>query len=98
MIKLSSNLAASMSAVLALVVSIGVFTTVRPAIAISVELANKCRQMAITSHPPPIPPGNKAYAAAERSLFQECVAKNGKMKDDGSPHDDGTPKDSDGQK
>ena len=37
-----------------------------PAAAISVELANKCRDMAIKSHPPPSPLGNRAYAQAER--------------------------------
>jgi len=63
--------------------------------AITVELAKKCRQMAIDSHPPPIRPGNKAYAEAERSFFQECVKKNGDMRDDGSPQNNGAPKGSD---
>jgi hypothetical protein len=95
--KLSCISAALMSAALALVVSLGVFTTVRPAVAISVELANKCREMAIKSHPPPIPLGNKAYAAAERSFFKDCVAKNGEMKNDGPTHDNAAPKGSDRQ-
>jgi hypothetical protein len=47
--------------------------------ALSVELAKKCRDMAIKSHPPPIPPGNKAYAQAERDFFRECVSRNGQM-------------------
>jgi hypothetical protein len=54
-----------------------------PAAALSVELAKKCRDLAIKSHPPPIPPGNKAYAQAEREFFRDCVAKNGQMPDDG---------------
>jgi hypothetical protein len=70
------------------------FTTVGPAAAITVELAKKCRQMAINSHPPPIPPGNKAYAEAERSYFQECVKKNGDMREGDSPQDNGAPKSS----
>jgi hypothetical protein len=68
------------------------FTTVGPGTAITVELAKKCRQMAINSHPPPIPPGNKAYAVAERSFFQECVKKNGDMTDGGSPQNNSAPK------
>ena len=34
-----------------------------PVAAISADLANKCRDMAIKSHPPPFPLGNRAYAA-----------------------------------
>jgi hypothetical protein len=74
------------------------FTTVGPAAAITVELAKKCRQMAINSHPPPIRPGNKAYAEAERSFFQECVKKNGEMREGGSPQDNGAAKGSDAPK
>jgi hypothetical protein len=48
-----------------------------PASAISVELAKKCRDMAVKAHPPPIRLGNKAYAQAERDFFAQCVAKNG---------------------
>ena len=51
----------------------------RPAAAISADLANKCRDMAIKSHPPPSPPGNKAYAQAEREFFRNCVSKNGQV-------------------
>jgi hypothetical protein len=72
-------------------VLIGIFATVEPVAAITVELAKKCRQMAINSHPPPIPPGNKAYGEAERSFFQECVKKNGDMGDGASPQDKGSP-------
>jgi len=55
-----------------------------PAAALTVELAKKCRDLAIKSHPPPVPPGNKAYAEAERLFFRDCVAKNGQMSDDGA--------------
>ena len=76
-------------------VLVGLFTTVGPGAAITVELAKKCRQMAIDSHPPPIRPGNKAYAEAERSFFQECVKKNGDMTDGGPPQNNSAPKGSD---
>lgn len=57
-----------------------------PAAAISAELANKCRDMAIKSHPPPFPLGNKAYAQAERDFFRTCVAKKGQMQDSDAPN------------
>jgi hypothetical protein len=59
--------------------------------ALTAELAKKCRDMAIKSHPPPIPPGNKAYAQAERDFFRECVARNGQMPDGGAPEDQPKP-------
>jgi hypothetical protein len=57
-----------------------------PAAAISAELANKCRDMAIKSHPPPFPLGNKAYAQAERDFFRSCIAKKGQMRDSDAPN------------
>jgi len=54
-----------------------------PAVAISVDLAKKCREMAIKAHPRPH--GHKPYAQAERDFFGECVSKNGKMQDSGAP-------------
>jgi hypothetical protein len=56
------------------------------AAAISAGLANKCRDMAIKSHPPPFPLGNKAYAQAERDFFRSCVAKKGQMSDSDAPN------------
>jgi hypothetical protein len=58
-----------------------------PAGAISIDLAKKCRDMAVRAHPPPYPPGNKAYAQAEREFFADCVAKNGQMQGDDQRHD-----------
>ena len=52
-----------------------------PAAAVSADLANRCRTMAIKSHPPV--PG-KAYAQAERDFFRNCVARNGRAQD-GAP-------------
>lgn len=51
-----------------------------PAVAISADLAKKCREMAIKAHPP-APAGTKPYAQAERDFFRDCVAKNGQMQD-----------------
>jgi hypothetical protein len=62
-----------------------------PAAAISADLAKKCRDMAIHAHPPPIPPGNKAYAQAEREFFSECISRNGQMPDNGAQQDQSNP-------
>jgi curli biogenesis system outer membrane secretion channel CsgG len=53
--------------------------TAVPASAISLELAKKCRDMAVKAHPPPIRLGNKPYAQAERDFFALCVAHNGNV-------------------
>jgi hypothetical protein len=44
-----------------------------PSAAISVELAKKCRDIAIKAHPLAMP--GKPYAQAERDFFRQCVAK-----------------------
>jgi hypothetical protein len=51
----------------------------QPASAISVELAKKCREIAIKAHPPQMA-GSKATGIekAERDSFRECVAKGDK--------------------
>jgi hypothetical protein len=50
----------------------------QPAAAISVELAKKCREMAVKVHPPQrVSP----YAQAERNYFAECVKNNGTTQD-----------------
>lgn len=52
----------------------------QPVSAISVELAKKCRAMAVKAHPTQIA-GTKPTGAekAQRDYFRECVAKDGKM-------------------
>ena len=57
----------------------------RPASAISVELAKKCRAMAIKAHPYKLP-GEKGpgSAQAERDYYAACLAKGGQMPDDNS--------------
>jgi hypothetical protein len=75
-----------------LIVQFAAICAVSSASAISADLANKCRNMAIKAHPPPIPPGSKAYAQAERAVFSECVAKNGQMQSTEPPKDADGPK------
>lgn len=72
-------------ATLAVAVQLLILAAVSPAAAISADLAKKCRDMALKAYPPPTPPGNKAYAQAERDFFGDCVAKNGQMQDSAPP-------------
>jgi hypothetical protein len=55
---------------------LGLNVTAAPAI--TPDLAKKCRQMAVSAHPPQTA-GTAPYAEAERSYFRECVARNGDM-------------------
>jgi hypothetical protein len=64
--------------VVAALIQIFVLWPTGSANAISVDLAKKCRELAITAHPP-ARAGTTAYAQAERDYFRECVEKNGDM-------------------
>jgi hypothetical protein len=59
-----------------LIVSAQLILSGSPAMAISVELAKKCRDLAIKAHPPSRA-GTNPYAQAERDFFSNCVSKNG---------------------
>ena len=60
--------------------------------AISVDLAKKCREMAVKAHPP-MPAGSRSgYAAAERNFFRKCVAQNGNMDNAGEINGSAAPK------
>ncbi len=85
------NFLAALAAVI-LLAQIIVVSAASPAAAISADLAKKCRDMAVKAHPPPTPPGNKAYAQAERDFFRECVSKNGQMDGTTAPKDSTNPK------
>jgi hypothetical protein len=45
----------------------------------TVELAKKCRQLAMKAHPPSLPGTKGGSAQAERDYFAECVRKGGNM-------------------
>ena len=72
------------AATAAVVVSVQtlIFATASPAVAISADLAKKCRELAIKSHPPE-PAGTKPYAQAERDFFRNCISKSDDAKDNG---------------
>jgi hypothetical protein len=71
-------------AIVALVVALAVtvFLQAQPAMAISVELAKKCRDMAIKAHPYTLPGIKAGSAEGERSYFKDCVEKGGNMSAD----------------
>jgi hypothetical protein len=48
------------------------------AFAISADLAKKCREMAIKTHPPVRAGTAKGTAGAQREYFQNCIANEGK--------------------
>ena len=59
-----------------------ILATASPAIAISADLAKKCRELAVKSHPP-APAGTAPYAQAERDFFRDCISKGDDAKDNG---------------
>jgi hypothetical protein len=84
-----ANVGNFLAALAAIILSsyIIVLSAASPAAAITADLAKKCRDMAVKAHPPPNPPGNRAYAQAERDFFRECVSKNGEMQSTAPPKD-----------
>jgi len=58
------------------------FSTMQFACAISADLAKKCRELAIKSHPPALPGSSKGTAQVERDYFRQCVAKGGNVESD----------------
>jgi len=67
------------SAVLA---AVGTFSTMQFACAISADIAKKCRELAIESHPPAMAGSSKGSAQAERDYFRQCVANGGSGQSD----------------
>ena len=70
------------SATAAVIISLQILilSTASPAIAISADLAKKCRELAVKSHPP-APAGTTPYAQAERDFFRNCISKGDDAKD-----------------
>ena len=52
-----------------------------PAEAITVELAKKCRAMALKEHPTPRVGTKTGEHKAQTAYFRSCIAKDGKMDD-----------------
>lgn len=61
------------------------YATEKPAGAVTLELAKKCRDLALKAHPYKLP-GEKGpgSATAERDYYNECVARGGNMPDESS--------------
>lgn len=73
----------SIRAALVFVLAVLALAPPRPAAAISVDLAKKCRDMAVKAHPP-APAGTSPYAQAEREFFSKCIKNNGEMPNAGA--------------
>ena len=69
----SANLLAALAAVIL------ICAPDRPASAISVELAKKCRAQMLKSYPYELPGGRKGNSEAQREYFSKCVANDGNM-------------------
>jgi len=69
---------------------IGILTMIlpinAPASALSADLANKCRAIAIKAHPPTRVGAKAGSAGAQRDLFRSCLANSG-----GAPDNDTKP-------
>jgi hypothetical protein len=68
---------------LVVVLLAGVFCA-QSASAITVELAKKCREEAVKSHPMTVAGQKKGTATAEREAYQACIAKGSKDQNDGT--------------
>jgi hypothetical protein len=53
-----------------------------PAFAVTAELANKCRAMAIKAYPRKLAGSKSGTSGAERKYFQNCIAKDGAVPED----------------
>jgi hypothetical protein len=53
------------------------FVAATPAVAITADLANKCRQMAIKAHPPQRAGAKSGSAEIERKYYRDCLANGG---------------------
>jgi hypothetical protein len=49
----------------------------KPARALTVELAKKCREMAVKAYPPAVVGSRHGTAQKERDYFQSCIAEGG---------------------
>jgi hypothetical protein len=67
------------------IISIGIVMAIaaasHPAFAISADLAKRCRDMAIKAHPFNVAGSKTGTATAQRSYFNDCIAKDGNMPD-----------------
>ena len=67
---------------LALVVSLTIDQT---ALALTADLAKKCREMMVKEYPPQTAGSPTGRAQQERSYFQACVAQGGNMESPATP-------------
>src|ERR1700693_492986 len=64
---------------LGVALAVTVFLQAQPALAISADLAKKCRDLAIKAHPYTVPGMKAGNAEGQRAYFKDCVEKGGNM-------------------
>jgi hypothetical protein len=62
-------------------------TTGHVASALTADVAKKCREMMVKAFPPQIAGSGTGRAREERSYFQACVARGGRIDDAATPPD-----------
>jgi hypothetical protein len=64
------------------IAAVGVVSVVPSASAITADVARKCRDVAIKSHPPTTAGSKTGAAQAERDAYRACLAQNNDGKDE----------------
>jgi hypothetical protein len=70
---------------LILIIACALPASMKPAPALTAELANKCRSLALTAQPPRRAGTAKGSAQAQRDYYHECIAKEGNMETEQPP-------------
>jgi hypothetical protein len=75
---------------LILIIACALPASMKPAPALTAELANKCRSLALKAQPYRRAGTAKGTAQAQRDYYRECIAKEGKMEGADQPPPDTT--------
>ena len=70
---------------LILIIACALPASMKPAPALTAELAKKCRSLALKAQPPRRAGTAKGSAEAQRDYYHECIAKEGNMVESDQP-------------
>lgn len=70
---------------LVLIIACVLPASMKPAPALPVELAKKCRSLALKAQPPRRAGTAQGTARAQRDYYRECIAKDGNMQEADQP-------------
>lgn len=73
------------SGALILIIACALPASMKPAPALTAELAKKCRGLALKAQPPRRAGTAKGAAQAQRDYYRECIAKEGNMEEADQP-------------